>query len=387
MPLIPSEYTKVLETAHFRQMRQITDPKADAVLKEIIENDGREEAKRLFDLLIHNIQLPVAELPAPVQVFISHNQNLPEWADEAQIQLAHELFRDHGPKFLVFLYFKSLPIMYSCANGAQVLIQTGRLAHDQASLDTFSRRIAETGQFLIDVMTTGGMAPGGIGIEAALRIRLIHASIRAFIPQEKWDADQLGQPINQSDMATTLMTFSVAILDALDTINVEESEKRKEAYFHLWNVVGFLMGIHSDLLPPNRNMGRKYLNFALEQESRRSDAGILLTQALTTFVDQRLDIELLKDLPESMITLLAGKEIAQKLDLENPGCLGIAIPSLLSRIFGLGERLEDRFPKIRALFDELSFALSKRMVQYFNKEKEAHFRIPDDLQKEWGIKH
>lgn len=385
MPLEPNEYQKVLQRDHFQQMRLVADPAADAVIKQSVETEGTMGSKELFDLLISNIRLPVAQLPASIQGFIKYNQTLPEWAEAEKIQLAHDLFRDHGPKFLIFLYYKSLPILYSCKNGAQVLVRTGRLAHNSQSIETFSRRIAETGQFLIDVMTKGGMKPGGIGVDSALRVRLIHAAIRHFIPTDQWDEQQLGKPINQSDMVLTLMTFSVAILDALDTFNIEESRERKEAYFHLWKVVGYLMGIQPDLLPPNMEEGRKYLDFALEQESRTSEAGILLTRALTRFADERLKVELLRDLPEALIRLLAGKDIARKLGIQNPGCLGMALPSFLAKIFGWGEKLEDRFPQIRSVFDELSFVMSQKMVQYFNKEKNVHFRIPGDLKKHWNL--
>lgn len=385
MPLDPISYQQVLTVEHHQKMRQQADPLADEVIRQVIEQHGPGQGKKIFDLLISNIRLPKDQLPEPVLTFINNHQTLPDWADPSKIQLAHDLFRDHGPKFLVFLYFKSLPTMYSCAHGAHVLVQTGRLAHDTQSLETFSRRIAETGQFLIDVMTEGGMEREGVGIDSALRVRLIHAAIRSFIPPERWDASKLGKPINQADMATTLMTFSVSMLEGMDILGIHESEERRAAYVHLWTVVGYLMGISSDLLPPNKEQGRQYLQFTLEQESRPSEAGQLLTQALTRFVDGNLDMKILEDLPESLITLLVGKELAGKIGIENQGCLGIILPTFLSKIFGLGEKLEDRFPQIRSVFDEISFTLSKKMVGYFNKTKNVEFHVPRYLKKEWGI--
>lgn len=381
----PLEYQKVLQLDHHLKMRQQTDPAADEAVTQLLEKEGPQVGKALFDLLISNIRLPKDQLPKSFLTFIEAHQKLPAWADPAKIRLAHQLFRDHGPKFLVLLYFKSLPTMYSCANGAQVLVHTGRLVHDAQTLKTFSRRIAETGQFLIDVMTEGGMEKGGVGIDSALRVRLIHASIRSFIPPEHWDNEKLGRPINQADMATTLMTFSVSMLEGMEILQIKESKEIREAYVHLWAVVGYLMGIDPILLPPNAVEGKKYLQFTLKHESRTSEAGQLLTQALTSFVDENLNIKILKDLPESLITLLAGREIASKIGIRNQGCLGIVLPAFLSKLFGLGEKLEDRFPKIRNLFDEISYALSQKMVGYFNNKKNMEFQIPIYLKKEWGI--
>lgn len=44
-----------------------------------------------------------------------------------------------------------------------------------------------------------------LGVESALKIRLVHASVRRFIPPADWDAAGLGEPVNQEDMAMTLM--------------------------------------------------------------------------------------------------------------------------------------------------------------------------------------
>ena len=57
------------------------DPLADAVMEQVIAAEGEAEARRLFDLLIRRIELPLAELPPLIQDFITQTNQLPAWAD------------------------------------------------------------------------------------------------------------------------------------------------------------------------------------------------------------------------------------------------------------------------------------------------------------------
>jgi hypothetical protein len=164
------------------QMRQAADPLADQAVAQLVATEGREAAQHLFDLLIRPIEMPLKELPPPLKRYWEVTQQLPDWVDPQKVEAAHMLFRDHGPKFLQFLYYKSLPLLYCCKNGAQVLVQTSRLAHNREDITIFTPRIAETGQFLIDVMTDCGLQPGKTGIQSIQKVRLIHAAIRHFIP-------------------------------------------------------------------------------------------------------------------------------------------------------------------------------------------------------------
>ena len=201
--------------------RQLTDPPADEAIVLLVEKDGLEATRKLFEQLIDRVELPIDELPAGIRQFIHTHGELPVWADPVLLERSERLFLDHGPKFLLFLYFKSLPTLYACANGAEVLTRTGRLNRDLEGLDKFSRRIAETGQFVLKVTAPGSLAPGASAIHTVLRIRLIHAAIRHFISVEEWEP-ALGRPINQEDMAITMLTFCVSVLDGLKTFGLGE---------------------------------------------------------------------------------------------------------------------------------------------------------------------
>ncbi len=173
--------------------RLITDPLADAVVERMVAEKGDQESRNIFGLLIRNINTPIDQLPSYVQDYILQTNRLPTWTDQLKVKMAQEFFIDHGPKFMLFLYYKSLPLLYVCKNGAQVLYRTGRLMHDPQSMQAFTRRIGQTAQFLLDVMTPGELGPGGQGIRSIQKVRLIHASIRHFVAAKDWSVELLGK--------------------------------------------------------------------------------------------------------------------------------------------------------------------------------------------------
>jgi len=362
-----------------------TDPLADETLEQLLTENGMEEAKRIFDLLIRNIEMPVSELPPGIQHYLQQTRQLPKWADTQKIALAQDLFLDHGPKFLIFLYYKSLPLLYACKNGAQVLVQTSRLTRREESVEIFTRRIAETGQFLLEVMRPDGLLPDGKGIQAIQKVRLIHAAIRKFIPADNWTIDEFGQPINQEDMAVTLMTFSVAMTDALTQFHIQESEEKLEAYLHTWTAIGSLLGVDADLLPKNRTEAQWLLERILQRQAAPSEAGKLLTEALLSFAKKTIPKERFDDAPQVLIRFLIGKERSKMLSVpQYSGCLTALLPGLLYRMFQKGEQLEDHSDgAMRTLLDALSVETVKRMVGYFDSYKQRHFEVPEAFERAW----
>ena len=104
-----------------------------------------------------------------------------------------------------------------------------------ARLDTDARRrVMETGQFLIDVLTVGGLDDEhGKGRRTIQRVRLMHAAVRHLIMARNdqgappvcgnepplWHKDW-GTPINQEDLARTRLAFSYIVADSLPRLGV-----------------------------------------------------------------------------------------------------------------------------------------------------------------------
>jgi hypothetical protein len=368
------------------QKRQAGDPMADEVLAHIVEEKGPQEARRLFDSLITNIDLPVDDFSPRVREYLAATRQLPAHTDWQQVRLANDLFIDHGPKFLLFLYFKSLPQLYLNARGAVVLEKTSRLTHQETDLRIFARRVAETGQFLLDVMAPGYLQAGAKGIKAIQKVRLIHASIRHFMPADQWDTAELGVPINQEDLAQTLMTFSISPVDTLAQFNVPEPEDRLQAYVKTWTYIGELLGVDTDLLPTDLTEARTLLKTIMDRQAKTSEAGQLLAKALIEFSKSNLPTDFDRA-PELLMINMLGQEEASKLGVYTEmGCLGALVPEFIKAYFNWGEKLEDNLQGPLNLFvQHLARRTTQAMVNYFDKYKGRNFTIPEPLQKAWSI--
>lgn len=376
-------WTPGLLTGHLH----IADPPADEAVASIIEKEGPQEAFRLFNLLIRNIEMPVSQLPPVIRPFLAGADALPPWVHAPSIAEAHRFFLDHGPKALLLLYFKSLPLLYTIGKGAKVLVRTSRLANEDQSLDIFARRIAETGQFLIDVMTPGELKTGGRGITSIQKVRLIHASIRHFLQTEGWDQSTLGLPVNQLHMALTLLTFSIATLDGLAQFGIDVPEDWQEAYMHAWRAIGHMLGIVDDLLPDTTAEGRYLMQQILSLHAEPTEEGQLLTRSLIGFSQNTLKAEKMAAAPEILIQFLIGEQYADMLGIRHrPGCLGRMLPHSIRLAFHLGERLEDKAQGALAkLMELLSQQTAYAMVGYFDNYKGRRFHIPEVLEKAWLV--
>src|SRR3970282_702908 len=129
-----------------------------------------------------------------------------------------DFFDRHWPMIVMFLFCAALPNAYAAHRGAQVLYLTNRLT------ERVERRIFETAQFVLDVMSPEGLSSSGRGIRSAQKVRLIHAAIRQHILhhpkwRERWDMEW-GLPINQEDLAGTLMLLSVQTLESFQSFKV-----------------------------------------------------------------------------------------------------------------------------------------------------------------------
>ena len=161
-------------------------------------------------------------------------------------QLGYALFREHGVKILLSLAAFSLPSAYAAHRGVTVLRGSGFLLNDP------HRRLAETTQFVLQVLTPGGLAWNGKGTREARKVRLMHGALRYLLKNEistGWDVGSLGEPINDEDTAGTLMAFAFLTLEGLRKLHVVVDAETQQAYLDIWCAVGRHLGVDADLLP------------------------------------------------------------------------------------------------------------------------------------------
>lgn len=368
-------------------MRLQADPVADRVMGRIVAENGPEDAKRVFSALIRNVEMPFPELPDYVREYMEVNGVVPADIDAEKVVRGQKVFIDYGIYFVLFLYVKALPTCYLDWKGAEVLHQTGRLQKGRGYPEIFARRIAETAQFILDVMVPGSLAQGGKGIETTLKIRMVHASIRHFIGRSPaYNEEEWGKPINQEDMALTLMTFSVTMIEAMEQLGEPLSEQEADDYCYAWNLIGRILGVDEKLIPKDVSEGKQLLKQILARVAGSSEAGAALTQALVDFAVEMTPGKSAEKSMIAQIRFFMGPEHADMLGVKGgAGCWGFIMPRILAKAIGLSERLEDKGEPLARLVNQLGLGLIRGMVKRMDNYKNRHFQVPSVMEEAWGV--
>ncbi len=288
--------TTTLDRPFLDSLRQQADPEADRVAK--LMHDGN--AYEVFANLVRTHQVwnaagePSAQLADDVRQYLKDSDVLPGWTRPETIRQAEDFFLLYGISSSTLLACASLPECYTMKHGTEVLCFTKFLQLDPA------RRIRETAQMIMAVMCPGGLvardgAASRIGVRTTQKVRLMHAVIRHMLAESAGHppgvlapaADPaFGLPINQEDLAFTLMTFAYVGVRGFRALGVPMTTKEQDAYIHCWNVVGYLMGIREELLPYDMANAQVLYDAIRAHQSGPSDAGRTLTQALLGLLTQ-----------------------------------------------------------------------------------------------------
>jgi len=361
-----------------------TDPLADQTIQTIMESGQVQTANHFLRELIENEDFPV-DAPQVLKDYIQKTQKLPTWANPELIKEAEKLFALYGGELSMMLLCKSLPASYTCWRGAKVLAMTGRLAEHRGSIKQFTRRLMETSQFVINVMAGGGFLENGKAIRTAQKVRLMHASIRYFLkntPQQAWDTATYGEPINQEDMAGTLMSFCAYPIEGVEQLGIQLSTFQKDAFVHAWNVIGYIMGVDEKLMPKNYIEASALGHQILEHQKGESEDGKVLTKACLDFLKHITVGNVFDVFPDVLVRYLLGNELADIVGVPKYALQNV-LQGMVLRVFDKYEDAKDDSAVIRKLSERFKIKLLQGMVNYFNEEKQVQFQIPPSLQANW----
>lgn len=363
--------------------RQKGDPPAARLIDDLCAAGEKGTLHSLMGVLLENDALPPIDAE-PLRMFLEETRSLPDWADLDLIAAGQSLFRRWGPQICMCLFFASLPSSYAGANGVKALYLTARLETDT------QRRILETSQFVLDVMEPGSLLdPDGYGVRSAQKIRLIHAVVRHLIEDHAaqtpnlWD-ETWGVPINQEDLAGTLLTFSWLIVDSLGKVGAEVTPGEAEAYLHTWNVIGHLLGIDGDLLPRDMRDAAALLDTIQVRQFAPSKEGRAMAAALVRLMQGLIPGEHNDGLPAAMIRYLIGDDVADMLDLE-PARRDRIASEFLFLITRRYLRRRSRNPRLARAVRPLGRHLLENSSLVQRHAGRPPFRVPESLRRHWRM--
>ncbi len=259
----------------------------------------------------------------------------------------------------------------------------------------------------------------GAGYIAAKKVRLLHASMRYMLlnppshpalqetappatfsdrlrrRREAWPVEQFGKPVNQEDLAYTLLTFAYLLPKGLERWGCRLSREQKEAFLHLWRLVGHIMGVREDLMTDQWEAAEHLFLAILARQGRGSPAGVALTEAVAQFLKGYLPAGggLKEHLPYTLIADQLGARAGEILDPES----WHRATSLYGRVLRGGTRaglvlfyrlyaVVDRCHFSEVVFGTLAHRTSEELIASWRDEYQRNpFYIPTDLTT-WELK-
>ena len=211
------------------------DPLADAVVA-----DGAPFVRRAIADGVEAIE----DAPDSLVALFAALDDRPAWMDAERCDRAAECLARQAREYGVALGAASLVAGAQNTVAGKPLVFTGRYASNAAA------RSIEVGSWLLAVTTRGGLERHGLGFDHTVRVRMIHAHVRARLRNHcDWQTEQWGEPIPQPYMAFTLAEFCSIALRAMALLGVRYSDSELDDVFHLWRCVGHLVGVDEDFLP------------------------------------------------------------------------------------------------------------------------------------------
>jgi ER-bound oxygenase mpaB/B'/Rubber oxygenase, catalytic domain len=282
-PAIPSRYVNLdaARKVHGARVDELApyllrgDPLADAALAALIRLPPSLRSRTLDAALEHGKNESIV-IPVEMQDLVRQIETVPDWVDWNKINQAGAVYRRCGMTAGMLLGCCGLPLTYAspCAN--KTLVFSGRLVHRA------SRRLSETARFVVASCRPDGMKPHNPGWKITVKVRInMHAQIRRrLMTSPSWNHPVWGAPVNQIDMISTNLRFSICLLDHMRSVGFRFTKEEGEAVMMLWRYSAYLLGIDPELLCATEDEGRRTSQLLDATEMPPDKDSVDLTRAL-----------------------------------------------------------------------------------------------------------
>jgi len=219
---------------------------------------GLSQTRPLFDRALAGGIASLPDAPQELRDFFSTVETMPPWVDPELLRRGQRAMRRGGADGMYIARDVSLLGGYQFSGFNKTLLRTGALEKGS------NKRFAETMQWAMDVIAEGGLEPLGVGYRSTIRVRLIHAFVRRLVgAMPDWSPDEWGVPVNQTDMAATLIGALIAPQAASLGMGILTAPEDLDAVAHLTRYVGWLIGVEDEWLPHSFRDGIRVLYHTL----------------------------------------------------------------------------------------------------------------------------
>lgn len=350
------------------------DPLADATVEALFSSGQVGEYNTLMRWFTTSGQALPDGLPDAARDYLQATATPPDWIDWGVMEQARQFFIDNDVHVSTALSFAAMPACYVVPHVAKLLSATHSLAYP-------SRRMAETGQFTVYLMQPEAFQAGGRFLPAAQKVRLLHASIRRHLKEQGHWPEPVA--ICQEDMLGGLMMFSIQVLDALHRMGIHITAEGADAYYYAWRVVGVILGIEPDTIPPDLHAAREFSDRYMVRHMGPSPEGVHLTRQLIDLYEEVVPGTLLDPVVPALIRYLIGDTSADWLQV--PRTRFDSLIRIAPALLGALEWVEDRGPWAEHISDRLGHLVTMLELSSLTRGRVMHYAIPQELKSDFGV--
>jgi hypothetical protein len=252
------------------------DPVADRLVASFARMPGGSGWEMLEAALDPDHELPDGA-PPELGELVAPALSPPDWVDLDLVDAgALAYWRSGRLNLALALICGSLAYGYQTARLTRPLAATGRLEK------MASRRLQETSRWVALATKPGALRPGAEGLRATVRLRMVHALVRAHLAAGSgWDLPEWGMPISASDsLVTAIGGFMTVPVRALKDLGVRFSPAELEAMTHQWSWIASLMGVPDYLIPRSYREAHATMETALALDEGPTEDSPKLMHAL-----------------------------------------------------------------------------------------------------------
>nr|WP_236567613.1 MULTISPECIES: hypothetical protein [unclassified Nocardiopsis] len=200
-------------TDFHRELRDLGDPKADAVVQELLDEGQVNAVNQLFRQ-ISTADTPVPrQAPAVLREFMDSTRAFPDWMDGGLIQQARAFFRHHHLEASAMRATVGLVGTYLSPVGAYTLHSTHQLA------DNPHRRLSQSTRLFMGMGDSDAFTEHSKLVPTCQKVRLVHAAIRELHRRSgRWNYGEMGTPVSQLYTAGAALVFSVQVLEGMSNL-------------------------------------------------------------------------------------------------------------------------------------------------------------------------
>lgn len=327
---------------------RLGDPLADAFVEDCVRI-GRGKGMAMLTRWLDGEPIDdIDGAPESLRAFVAQLSAVPDYVDFDQIDRGAAAFSRHAREAGISLSTTSLVSGYNNPAASKPLIVTGRFS-EMAPV-----RAIETSMWVFTVARPGGLQRTSEGFKRTVRVRMIHAFVRHHILNNvEWNVDDVGVPINQSDLAYTVVEFMWLPVRSMQRLGIYYTPEDLAAIYAMWRYMGYLMGIDERMLVRNGAEAQRLEDLhkalsPLPNDDCRLLTHVLLTDVLAVDLKQASGVIGIigrrygRQFVQGLTRAFVGKQVADNLQIEDTAWR--YVPKVTYPGLNLASRLRYRIP-------------------------------------------